>query len=229
MRKLSPQLLQGLAYFLNKVEQAGRWPAALCVTLIALIPKEGAQTEGELRPIGLTPVIYRVWMCIRKHRITAWTRSLYGLRVLSSTDHAWNTRVEQEISRAPKKFFGVVYLDCHKCYERVPHLGAAQSAWLSGCPGQIVNLVFSLYAGARHLSVHGAISQKCGGNTGLIAGCGFAVHILKAYLNVGDTGWKAQVRTYVDDITLSVVANTHSEVVRILGHDLPKIKSCPYG
>ena len=69
------------------------------------------------------------------------------------------------------------------------------------------------------------MSQRCGGHTGLIAGCGFAVRILKSYLNVGDVGWKAQIRTYVDDITLSTVANTPKEVVRILGRSLPKVKA----
>ena len=87
-------------------EQAGRWPPVLCVTLTALIPKDGAQTEGELRPSGLTPVTYKVWMCIRKQRISKWTLSLYGARALSPTDHAWNTRVDQEVARAQKKFFG---------------------------------------------------------------------------------------------------------------------------
>ena len=55
LRLLSPQLLKGLADFYTKAEAVGRWPTALTCAIVALIPKEGAQTEAELRPIGLTP------------------------------------------------------------------------------------------------------------------------------------------------------------------------------
>ena len=73
------------------------------------MPKDGAQTEAELRPIGLTPILYRVWMCVRKHPIQKRTQVLYGSRVLSAVDHAWNTRVEQELARHRKSSFGVVF------------------------------------------------------------------------------------------------------------------------
>ena len=124
------------------------------------------------------------------------------------TDHAWNIRVGQEIARARKKFVGVVYLDCHKCYERVPRLKAAHSAQISGCPGQIVNLVFALYAGTRHLSVHGAISQTCGGHTGLIAGCGFAVRFLRAFLPCPAMPRGVSVRAYVDEFAVTAQSGT---------------------
>ena len=101
---------------------------------------------------------------------------------------------------------GVVFLDCSKCYERVPHHSAAAAAYASGCPGETVNLVFSLYAGQRYLQTHGAVSAAAGGNTGLVAGCGFAVHILKAFLHIPPLGYGIRVRVYVDDITVSVVA-----------------------
>ena len=63
---LPGQFLDRLAKFYNMVEKEGQWPPPLRQTLIALIPKDGAKTELELRPIGLTPIIYRLWMCIRK-------------------------------------------------------------------------------------------------------------------------------------------------------------------
>ena len=42
LRTLAPQLLQALAQFFETAEAAGRWPPELTVTLIALIPKDGA-------------------------------------------------------------------------------------------------------------------------------------------------------------------------------------------
>ena len=55
LRLLSPQLLESLAEFYTRAEAEGRWPSVLTSTIVALIPKGGAQTEAELRPIGLAP------------------------------------------------------------------------------------------------------------------------------------------------------------------------------
>ena len=97
-----PQLLQALAKLCGLVEAAGRWPPALSITLTAPTPKEVARAEAELRPTGLTPIIYRVWMCVRKRHTQKWTQALYGQRALSPTDHGWNTRVDQELARFTK-------------------------------------------------------------------------------------------------------------------------------
>eukprot|EP00972_Heterocapsa_arctica_P057605 8498950-Heterocapsa_arctica.AAC.1 len=40
--------------------------------LIALVPKEGAESEGQLRPIAILPYLYRVRMAIRKCKIKQW-------------------------------------------------------------------------------------------------------------------------------------------------------------
>jgi hypothetical protein len=101
---------------------------------------------------------------------------------------------------------------------------AITTAIQSGCPPEIANLVFALYSGDRYLSVHSAFSQACGGNSGLIAGCGFAVHILAAFLRIGHTKWRANIRTYVDDITLSCTGPSPHSVVRTLGEELPRLK-----
>ena len=36
--------------FYNMVEKDGTWPRPLATVIVALIPKEGAQCEGDLRP-----------------------------------------------------------------------------------------------------------------------------------------------------------------------------------
>jgi len=176
-----------------------------------------------MRPIGLTPMIYRVWAKTRQPLITKWTRLIYGPRYASATECAWLTRVNQELTAHCRHSLGVVYLDCSKCYERVSHRLAAQAATACGFPGTLANLIFGLYSGTRHLLLHGAVSNPCGGNTGLIAGCGFAVHLLLSFLR--DLG-SAQVTTriYVDDIALEVSAATPRAAVRILGNALPHVK-----
>eukprot|EP00972_Heterocapsa_arctica_P064801 9561965-Heterocapsa_arctica.AAC.1 len=50
--------IQGLADLLNAIEREQTWPDGLN-PIIALIPKEGAESEGQLRPISIIPYIYR--------------------------------------------------------------------------------------------------------------------------------------------------------------------------
>eukprot|EP00972_Heterocapsa_arctica_P045742 6749569-Heterocapsa_arctica.AAC.1 len=44
--------------------------------VIALIAKDGAENEGQLRPIAIFPYIYRVWMAVRKIRVKQWAMQL---------------------------------------------------------------------------------------------------------------------------------------------------------
>ena len=68
--------------------------------------------------------------------------------------------------------------------------------------------------------MHGAASLVCGGHTSLIARCGFAVHNLRAFLQPPDLGHGTTTRVYVDDITISAVADTTPDVARALGYGL---------
>eukprot|EP00972_Heterocapsa_arctica_P094366 13916244-Heterocapsa_arctica.AAC.1 len=65
LRALSRTHIKGLTDILNKVEESQRWPHGLH-PIIALIAKEGAKNEGQLRPIATLPYVYRIWMAVRK-------------------------------------------------------------------------------------------------------------------------------------------------------------------
>ena len=55
-----------LIEILHQVEKEGRWPENLRYSTVTLTPKPKATHEGQLRPIGLLPMIYRIWMSVRK-------------------------------------------------------------------------------------------------------------------------------------------------------------------
>eukprot|EP00972_Heterocapsa_arctica_P031023 4564146-Heterocapsa_arctica.AAC.1 len=65
LRALSRTHIKGFTSILNNVEQYQRWPHGLH-PIIALIAKEGADNEGQLRPIAMLLHIYRVWIAVRK-------------------------------------------------------------------------------------------------------------------------------------------------------------------
>eukprot|EP00972_Heterocapsa_arctica_P070839 10466253-Heterocapsa_arctica.AAC.1 len=67
-----------LPIWLNLIEKKQKWPDGLN-PIIALMPKEGAESEGQLRPIAILHYIYRVWMAIRKSKVKQWALRLnYG-------------------------------------------------------------------------------------------------------------------------------------------------------
>eukprot|EP00972_Heterocapsa_arctica_P053086 7818333-Heterocapsa_arctica.AAC.1 len=57
------------------MEKGNRWPARMN-PIIALIPKDGAENEGQLRPITILPYMYKVWMAIRKKGVKHWAMQL---------------------------------------------------------------------------------------------------------------------------------------------------------
>ena len=89
-------------------------------------------------------------------------------------------------------------------------------------PPAIACLVFDMYAANRYVSSHGAVVYVGTGHCGLVAGCGFAVHILKTHFEDLSARMKyAIIRIYVDDITLTVRALGPEQAVRKMSIDLP--------
>eukprot|EP00972_Heterocapsa_arctica_P018715 2768944-Heterocapsa_arctica.AAC.1 len=141
LRSLSREHLQGLAELLNLIEKQQKWPNVLN-PIIALIPKEGAESEGQLRPIAILPYIYRVWMAIRKCKIKQWALRLNDGRFSSPETLVWEVAARSELSRLKGTCFVAAYIDCSKCYELVKHSVAAKSAVQTGCNSTVVKLAF---------------------------------------------------------------------------------------
>eukprot|EP00972_Heterocapsa_arctica_P034966 5147155-Heterocapsa_arctica.AAC.1 len=88
LRVLSRTHIKGLNNILNKVETCQRWPHGLH-PIIALIAKEGAENEGQFRPIAILPYIYKVWMAIRKNKVRQWAIKLNNGRLTSPETLVW--------------------------------------------------------------------------------------------------------------------------------------------
>eukprot|EP00971_Amphidinium_carterae_P299768 5955908-Amphidinium_carterae.2 len=82
-----------------------------------------------------------------------------------------------------------IFLDCSKCYERVPLRTLEQ---------------FALESGRRWVLLQGAVSDPVTATHGMPPGCGHAVDLLHAFLlkTLQSAGRHASVRTYVDDMVL---------------------------
>jgi len=224
LRALPAPFLTGLARIFTNAERAGRWPDAMKQVTVALLPKDGARHEGQLRPIGLTPVIYRVYTMVRGGILKRWRQRISAEPNRGAVELAWRARVQDELAQYHGRHRITTFLDCSKCYERVSHKESRRAAVEAGLPPSVANLVWDLYGGPRRIRVHGAVGKEHRPANGLVAGCPAAKDILEAYLGpiARVTEW-AVVRQYVDDFCVSVergdpheTANTMSEEVNLV-------------
>eukprot|EP00971_Amphidinium_carterae_P093616 1852514-Amphidinium_carterae.1 len=144
LKFLPRQAVSYLTSFLKCVEATASWPTPLLEMLYLQLPKEGAKTASERRPIGqgaLDEIFYLAYLT-------------------------------EERSAAGQRQAGV-FLDCSKCYERVPLRMLEEFALESGVadthPG------FQRLEAGRQLKLDGQ-SQEDNVKTALIAALGGVWH-----------------------------------------------------
>ena len=213
LRALPDTLLSALAELLNDSEELGKWPSLMGRPIVALIPKPGAEHEGEMRPIALLPYVYRLWMCIRKRDVERWALGLHGGKFRSAEALAWELAAKGEAARLEERHFVAAFLDCSRCYERVAHGQAGERAVETGCNPKVVNLAMDMYGAPRVIQAHGAHSELVGVNRGMLAGCGFAVHFLKAIVIKILESSEVETRDFVDDLVLHSDSPSKEQVV----------------
>lgn len=77
---------------MGQQESEGRWPATLRNVIYAMIPKAKAQSEAQLRPIGLLPYVCCAWMAVRKDQHREWSVELHDGRHMGAATPASRTR-----------------------------------------------------------------------------------------------------------------------------------------
>eukprot|EP00972_Heterocapsa_arctica_P038692 5701544-Heterocapsa_arctica.AAC.1 len=80
--------------------------------------------------------------------------------------------------------FAAAYIERSKCYDRIGHKAAAEDAIATGRNKPIVALAFGMYRKPGIIQVHKANMEGIPANREMIAGCGYAVHFLKAIIKV---------------------------------------------
>ena len=80
-----------------------------------------------------------------------------------------------------------------------------------GCGPAIADLSFDMYRKTRTVQVHGAVTEPIKPDRGILAGCGIAVHHLKASVNHRlDV---PNLKDYVDDLTFHTIQDTIEQAV----------------
>ena len=149
-----------LCELLNDVEKAGTWPWLLLSTSIMLKPKP----DNSDRPLGLLPMMVRVWEKIRQPPMQAWCRERAG---------PWDQAVERSpalrcalircaMAEAAAEFgmdAALSTVDLEKFYDtiRIDHL--VDMALTLNAPARILLIDFMAYLARRAIQYLGAVSQ----------------------------------------------------------------------
>jgi hypothetical protein len=89
----------------------------------------------------------------------------------------------------------------------------------------VINMIFNMYSGLRHVRVHGAVAEPVVGYHGLIAGCAFAPDLLKCFLGTAALRvGRATFRSYVDDMALLASGENPMQAADRLSRELKQLK-----
>ena len=91
-----------IARILTKVEDTGVWPDGLLDAYTAMIPTDGDATPLGQRPLGVLPIVYRIWDSSRMGQLDVWFRSWVPDSVFSAgggrgSVEAWYTTSSLDI------------------------------------------------------------------------------------------------------------------------------------
>ena len=122
--RLSSELLDWLVLILRHAEKTGEWQAAVELIIIVLLPK----SDGGFRPIGLLPLLPRLWMRARRSVCISWEKMqhkpyLYGGKGMGADVAAWQQAARAELAATMQHEVGYaqVLLDLVKAFYRIPH------------------------------------------------------------------------------------------------------------
>ena len=68
--RLSDAGIEALAAIMRAIDTTGEWPRFTQLVMTVLLPKP----DGGLRPIGLFPTLFRIWMRCRRPTIKKWRK-----------------------------------------------------------------------------------------------------------------------------------------------------------
>eukprot|EP00972_Heterocapsa_arctica_P009501 1399857-Heterocapsa_arctica.AAC.1 len=153
-----------------------------------MLPKEAGDAPTAQRPIGLLPMVYRIWAAARNPEVRRWAKSKGqddawgGKPGAGAMDAAFSLGVEGEAALADGQCMGAVFLDCSKCYERIPIVALYRAAVADGFPPGLARMACLQYQAPRFVRVAGAAAEAGQVTRGMVAGCGMAVALLQTYL-----------------------------------------------
>ena len=147
-----------LARILAKVEDFGVWLDGLLDACIAMIPKtDGDSAPLGQRPLGVLPVVYRIWASARMGQLDDWFRSWVPDSVFSAggsrgSVEAWYTSsldIEEVLAGAADSDVHIFVADVVKSFDTVDRTILDRVLSSLGLPGWFRHAYFEYHAHVR--------------------------------------------------------------------------------
>ena len=146
------ELLERLCTLLEAVEFHGKWPEALALGLVAPLPKGEGLGPGDIRPITITSVVYRLWAAVRVQELISWQETWLDSAICSyrpekGCEDIW---VSQAISVEYALIFDEPLAgfnaDLAKAFDRIPVHVLLSLAEELGADADIIRALRAMYA-----------------------------------------------------------------------------------
>ena len=139
--------------------------------LVALLGKKG----GGERPIALLPMLYRVWMRLRKSLVTGWVDKRHGfwdtaIKGSSPLHATYRHLCMGETSAIQGMSVASCLWDMAKFYDSIDWRVLATQAPKHGYPIRVLAIGMIVHTSPRMLKDRRAISLPCQAFTGIMAG-----------------------------------------------------------
>ncbi len=131
---------------------------------------------------------YRVWAAERSPEIGRWDLSKGqddawgGKPGAGAMDAAFSLGVEGEAAPAEGHCMVAVFLDCSKCYERIPIAALYIAAVADGFPPRLARMACLQYQAPRFVRVAAVAAEAGCVTSGMVAGRGMAAALLPSFL-----------------------------------------------
>ncbi len=223
---LSDVALGYIADFIEVLEVTGELPPQLCLTAMPLIEK----ARGGHRAVASLVGFYRLWARLRKPIVGDWEsrhERPYLAAGKGKSPHAtvWRQACRSEAAVGKGLCSGTLLWDMASFFEAIKRLPLWYRARKLDFPMTVLKVALTAYESVRMLTMGGAMSQPIHSDDGVLAGCGFAMALTRAYViapldvaveRFGPTSDKpADFDLFVDDAAISAEGNAQQVIDRL--------------
>ncbi len=223
---LSDAALDIVADIFMIMEATGHLPMQLALVEMPMIEK----TKGGHRAVATLVSLYRIWAKVRKPLLTQWELQndrpyLAAGKGRSPQTSVWRQACHAEAAVESGYHSATLLWDLSSFFEAVRREPLWHRARRLGFPLPLLKVALCMYGSPRVLSLGGMLSAPIPADNGVLAGCGLAMALTRAYVigpldavveNFGPrSALPARLDMYVDDLAVAAEGKMGQVVLRL--------------